>query len=115
MIFSQITKEISLFLSPYYLYLPSEGKCSTRPGAKLSGRRGVDSAWSDLARLGGCGGGPCPTRSSIPSRGAEEGPDTLPPLPLPLAPGPELLVRLVSSSGLVSLSKEFYKNTYTLI
>lgn len=94
--------------------LPSLGSCSTKPGAKLSGGLGIDSACSDRAKLGGCGGGPCPALSPKLS-GREEGPpDALPPLPLPLAPGPELLARLASSSGLVSLSKEFWKN-HTII
>lgn len=87
--------------------LPSLGSCSTKPGARLSGGLGIERACSDRAKQGGCGGGPCPALSPKLS-GREEGPpDALPPLPLPLAPGPELLARLASSSGLVSLSREF--------
>lgn len=74
----------------------SDGKCSTSPGAKLSGGRGVERACKDRARLGiggGGGGGACPARSDIEL--------------LLLAPGPELLALLTSSSGLVSLSNEF--------
>lgn len=84
-------------------YLPSEGKCSTNPGAKLSGSLGVDKACRERAKLGGCGGGALGAMSI----GPRGNPEPLPSLMLLLAPGPEVLVRLVSSSGLVSLSNEF--------
>lgn len=43
----------------------SDGNCSTNPGARLSGGLGVDSAWSDLAKLGDGDGGPRPACSSM--------------------------------------------------
>lgn len=111
------------------LEVPSEGICSTSPGARLSGGRGVESACNERARQGGCGGGPSPAGSSrLAPPSADLAPSARPsgrpgpwlserlgpplalvepPLPLLLAPAPELLALLASSSGLVSLSSEF--------